>query len=116
MPRTGGRREQRPSVTFRQPKNGAQVPQFVDVEYAIVGTVPTSYRAILVVRDPLGQYWSWGTSTSGRHVRVQIGVAEDCGRQFEIGVLVTDRGLPFGQSLRVLPEGIAYEIISVTRR
>lgn len=116
LPRPDDSREQRLSISFSQPRNGAQVSQFIDVEYAIADTVPTGYRAILLVRDPLGQYWSWGTSTSGLHVRVQIGVAEDSGRQFEIGVLVTDREVPFGQPRRSLPEGIAYESISVTRR
>jgi hypothetical protein len=103
------------AVSFEQPATGAKVPQFVDVKYSIAGAVPSSYLPVLFVRDPLGQYWCWGTSSSGLHRRVQIGVATDKGQAFEIGVLVTKDKIGFGEVSQVLPEGIAYQSVEVTR-
>lgn len=104
------------TIIFVQPREGISVPQFTDIEYSVRGSLPQRYGPVLVIRDPLGQYWSWGTSATGRHSRVQIGVASDSGLQFEIGVLITNREFPLGQPTMVLPEGLLYRAITVTRR
>jgi hypothetical protein len=103
------------AVTITSPSNGSKVPNFIDVAYSLNGDLPSGYKAILVVRDPIGQYWSWGSSSSGRHYRVQIGTSVDSGREFEIGVLITNQEFPLGKPRQKLPGGIAYESITVRR-
>ncbi len=104
------------AVTFESPTAGSAVPQFVDVKYSVKGKVPVGCRAILFVRDPLGQYWSWGSASGGYHPRVQLGVATDGGRPFELGVLVTRTDVQLGKPLTALPSGNAYGSIVVKRR
>jgi hypothetical protein len=102
-------------VTFLEPPDGAIVDPFDTVRYTISGEVPSGYTPILVVRDPLGQFWSWGSSSSHTH-GVQFGVADDSGQQFDIGVLITDQEFPLNSPRRDLPRNIHYESISVRRR
>ena len=104
------------SISFKQPMDAAQVADFIDVEYSVVGDLPGGSHPVLFVKDPLGQYWSWGTSRTGRHIGVQIGVATDKGRQFEVLVLVTNQDVAFGQVSRALPESVVEASITVTRR
>ena len=102
-------------VNITSPSDGSRVSNFIDVNYSLNGDLPSGYQAILVVRDPIGQYWSWGSSSSGRHYRVQIGTAADSGSEFEIGVLITNQEFPLGRPRQNLPGGIAYESITVRR-
>jgi hypothetical protein len=104
------------SIVLKTPAAESEVPQFVDVSYTVVGAVPAGYAPVLFVKDPLGQYWSWSVSTSGFYPAVQLGVATDVGRRFEIGVLVTREKPPINKSLTNLPSGIVYEAISVKRK
>ena len=102
-------------VNFIRPRSGAIVPIWTDVIYSINGEIPIGYHGTLLVRDPIGQYWSWGASTTQEHSRVQIGVKKDSGENFSIGVLVTNLDLPMSKPTRNLPAGICYDSISVTR-
>jgi hypothetical protein len=104
------------SIVLKAPVAESEVPQFVDVWYSVLGKVPSGYVPMLFVKDPLGQYWSWGSSSSGFHPRVQLGVATDGGRRFEIGVLVTREKVLPNRSMITLPSGILYEAITVKRR
>ncbi len=103
-------------VDFATPLHGDIVGQYVNVAYSLQGAIPAGYQAVLLIRDPLGQYWSWGSSAAMRHARVQVGMPEDTGRDFEIGVLVTNREVPLGMPMQVLPEHIGFRSIVVKRR
>jgi hypothetical protein len=117
-----GRKSGRPAfkdkdidIIFNLPKNGDTVPQFSDVEYELKGQLPKGYIPVLYIRDPLGQHWSWGVTYSGSRKRVQYGVLESSGEEFEVGILITNTETPFGQPMRILPKGIAYESVVVKR-
>lgn len=103
-------------ITFIRPRHREAVPSPVNVEYRVEGRIPQGYHPVLLVRDPLGQYWSWGASPSHRHIGVQIGVVEDSGKDFEIGVLVTKTQIPLNQPRRTLPPGLVFRSIVVTRQ
>lgn len=103
-------------ITISIPQNGDMVSQFSDVEYRLKGELPEGYEPVLLIRDPLGQYWSWGITPSGSRKRVQFGVAEDSGREFEVGILITNVEIPLGQPTQILPKGIVYESVVVKRR
>lgn len=102
-------------IEFVRPRQGDYVPQFADVEYRVDGSIPAGYREVLLVEDLLGQYWSWGTLT-GRQRRVQIGEAEDSGKQFTLIVLITNQEIRLGVPYQSLPEGIYQSSITVTRQ
>lgn len=104
------------TIAIDEPMENSSVKQFISVRYVIKGNVPKNHRPVLVIRDPLGQYWSWGTSSSGIFRRVQIGVTTDNGRKFEIGILVTDKIFPMGSPRMSLPKGIAYTSVFVVRK
>lgn len=103
------------SIEVISPKDGELVPQFADVRYRVHGVVPKDYKAILVVRDPLGQWWSWGASESGVYYNVQFGLNVDRGQPFEVNVIVTDEEFPRDQPRRSLPRAIESESVSVVR-
>jgi hypothetical protein len=102
-------------VNTLRPHDGDLVDQFTDVVYELVGRTPAGSHATVLVRDPLGQYWSWGPSSSGEHNLVQLGMPADHGRKFQIGVLITSEDVPRGVPTDVLPRGV-FRSISVTRR
>jgi hypothetical protein len=103
------------AIVFRSPTSNSTVPQFVDVEYEVSGKIPARCRPILFVGDPLGQYWSWGSTSTGHHRRVQLGSDVDAGMLFEIAVLVTRNTVEVGRPLTQLPPGTAYQAIEVRR-
>jgi hypothetical protein len=92
------------------------VPQFADVRFALRGTLPPGFKPLLVVRDPLGSWWSWGTTGSSTYYSVQFGVDADRGRQFELRIIVTDEDFPLNQPRRTLPRAIASSTAVVTRQ
>ncbi|MFZ5876477.1 MAG: hypothetical protein ACOYXU_08720 [Nitrospirota bacterium] len=104
------------SVQFLKPKNGDTVLQFSDITYKIEGVLPPGYQGVLLVRDPRGQYWSWGTSSSGKYPHVQFGVVEDTGHEFEVGILITTEDIPIGRPTVARPAGLLYQHIMVTRK
>jgi hypothetical protein len=71
-------------IVFVRPSAGDLVSLFADVEYEVRRPIPKGYRALLLVRDPLGQYWSWGSAPSGTRRRVQFGVLDDTGKDYEV--------------------------------
>ena len=105
-----------PYIGFQTPRDRDSVPQFVEVEYGVRRELPARYAPVLLVKDPLGQYWSWGVGDAGYHARVQVGLGTDVGRTFEIGVLITNEDLPRGVPMGRRPPGLAYEAITVVRR
>jgi hypothetical protein len=104
------------SVQFLSPKDGDTVSQFTDVAFKVSGRLPPGHRAILLIRDPIGQYWSWGSVSSDKHPRVQIGTADDAGREFELGVLVVADELPVGRPTTARPAGYFYSHITIKRK
>jgi hypothetical protein len=108
--------ESRRTAEFIAPQMGERVPQFVDVHYKIRTPLPSDQRVVLLVRDPLGQYWSWGTAPTGLQRRVQIGVAEDTGKEFELVLLLTNTTIPLGTPFQMLPSGTVAQAITIQRR
>ncbi len=91
------------------------VPQFADVRFALKGELPGGFKPLLAVRDPLGNWWSWGTSDSSTYYSVQFGTDVDRGKQFEIRVIVSDEDFPPNQPRRSLPKSLASSAVMVTR-
>ncbi len=92
------------------------VPQFADVRFALTGELPTGFKPLLAVRDPLGNWWSWGTTDSSTYYSVQFGTDVDRGKQFEIRVIVSDEDFPPNQPRRSLPKSVATSAVVVTRQ
>ena len=103
------------AVVFLEPRDGSLVDQFVDVVYRVDGPRASGKPALLLVRDPLGQYWAWGTISAGEHRRVQLGGPDDGGERFEIGLVLTTETIPRGVPTQQRPQG-EYFSVSVTRR
>jgi hypothetical protein len=102
-------------VNVQQPRDGDLVDQFTEVVYKVTGHIPSGSRPILLVRDPFGQYWSWGSSSNHERRIVQLGMPPDHGRRFEIGILIGSEEMPPGVPTQVRPSGF-YRSITVTRR
>jgi hypothetical protein len=98
------------------PHQGERVGQFIDMRFDMADRVPPGYAAIAFVRDPLRQYWSFGTIPPGAVKRVQIGTKEDRGREFEVGVWITDQNPPPGEPFNVAPSNIGLASASVVRQ
>ena len=101
-------------IEFINPKNNSRINQFTDIQYRIHGKIPNNYRPVLLIRDPLGQYWSWGTAKEFKSV--QIGQNTDVGRQFELVILITNNEISLGQPSQTLPKGIFHKSIRVLRK
>jgi hypothetical protein len=88
-----------PRVTMRFPGHGEAVDQFTDMMFDVSGRVPAGYTPIAYVRDPLRQYWSFGSIAAKTPKRVQVGTQDDRRGEFEIGVWITNQdprpGAPF---------------------
>jgi hypothetical protein len=102
-------------IEFIRPQQGDYVSQHTDVEYRINGSIPQGYREVLLVQNPLGQYWSWGATIDHRQA-IQLSVVEDRGRRFNIVVLITNQDIPKGITYQNLSQGIYHKSITVTRQ
>lgn len=98
------------------PNSGSLVEKLNTIKFSVQGNLPTGVKPLLAVRDPLGQWWSWGTSNSGEFNRIQIGVDRDSGESFEIRVLLTDEDFPRNQPRPDLPRAIASDSVIVIRK
>ena len=104
-------------LQIHSPSNQSAVGAFADVKVTLnEAATPRGHQVVLVVRDPIGQWWSWGTSASNTWSAIQIGVAADSGRSFEIRALLTDVRLPVGGPLRDLPHALAQASITVVKK
>jgi hypothetical protein len=103
-------------VTLLKPRSGELVEHKSDVKYVVQGELPEHFRAILAIRDPLGQWWSHGSSPTGEHLKVQFGREKDRGESFEVHVLVTDKVFPMNNPKPVLPDSIASDSAIVVRK
>jgi hypothetical protein len=92
------------------------VEKFITVRFAIQGSLPARVRPLLVVRDPLGQWWSWGISKTDTFEKIQIGIDRDSGDSFEIRVILTDEDFPRDQPRPNLPRSIGSDSVIVVRR
>jgi hypothetical protein len=102
------------TIRVNQPKDGELVDQFVNVSYQ--GGDAGRTRRLLVVRDPIGQYWNWGRIAAGEVRRVQLGLPEqDRGRPFEIGILTTEESIAIGVPNHQRPSG-PFTSVTVRRR
>jgi hypothetical protein len=99
-----------------KPRSGELVEYMSDVKYLVQGELPKHFRAILAIRDPLGQWWSYGSSATGEHFKVQFGREKDQGESFEVHVLVTDKVFPKNEPRPVLPDSIASDSAIVVRK
>lgn len=105
-----------PFVKIIEPKSGSLVEKFNTIRFSVHGSLPTGVQPLLLVRDPLGQWWSWGKSNTGEFSRVQIGVDQDKGESFEIRLLLTEEELPRNQPHPDLPRSIASDSVIVIRK
>lgn len=105
-----------PSIRVLSPSHGATVDAFVDIRIEVVGTVPRDHRAVLLVRDPTGQWWSWGPAQGDTWYGVQIGTGSDRGKQFELRVVLTGQTLEPGRPMRSAAQGIAVASVQVNRK
>lgn len=103
------------SVRIAEPQERALVGQYADVVFEEVGQDRAGLHRVLLVRDPIGQYWSWGLVAPGERKRVQLGEVEDRGQPFEIGILTAPAAPPRGRPLQERPTG-PYVSVTVTRR
>ncbi len=110
-----GAYENEHSVVFLTPKDGETVKGYIDVSYSVEGDIPSGYHVILVVQDPIGQYWSWGKVTAELPKRIQVGVEKDEGKGFNILLLVTNLTFPISQPRYDLPNHISVSRIHVVR-
>ncbi len=101
---------------FNEPLAHDTVDQYADVSYFVTPEPAAPCKVMLVVRDPLGQFWSWGTTRGSDSRRIQIGSSSDAGASFQIGLLITKANVPYGQPLSQRPPGVLYRTISVVRR
>lgn len=104
------------SLLITYPKAGATVKMKDEVEFVIQGEIPPKHVAMLVIRDPTGQWWSWGSSKSGRFSQVQFGVEHDKGESFEARILITDSPFPKNDPRNYLPDSIASDSVIVVRQ
>ena len=103
-------------VKILEPISGSLVEKFIPVRFSVQGKVPNGVKPLLVVRDPIGQWWSWGTSDSGEFPKVEIGVDRDPGESFEIRILLTDEDFTRNQPHTNLPRSIASDSVIVIRK
>jgi len=104
-----------PSVLITYPKAGAKVQLRDRVEFLVQGKLPTGFVALLAVRDPTGQWWSWGQSSTGAFTGVQFGEPRDDGELFEARVLLTDAPYEKNNPRATLPDAIASDSVIVVR-
>jgi hypothetical protein len=105
-----------PSVRITSPANGAYIGAFVDVHANIAGLTGGAAKPVLFVRDPIGQWWPWGNPQGDTWYGVQIGLAIDKGKQFELRVVVTDQNFERGKPQHVAPQGLAISSVNVIRK
>ena len=103
-------------VKIIEPNSGSLVEKLNTRRFAVHGSLPAGVEPLLVVRDPVGQWWSWGKSNTGVFNRVQIGADRDSGESFEIRLLLTDEDFAKNQPRPNLPESIASDSVIVVRK
>jgi hypothetical protein len=105
-----------PTVRISSPSSEKPVGKNIDVTIELAGSIPHGLHPALLVRDPLGQWWSWGSAQSDRWYEVKIGDATDSGKSFEIRVLLTDQKLTLGKLDAPPPPSVASDSIEVVRQ
>jgi hypothetical protein len=103
-------------VTLLGPKSGQLVEHLEEVDFVVQGDVPDGFKPVLVVRDPQGQWWSWGSDKTGRFPKVQFGRASDEGESYEVRVILTKAETPRGHVMTNLPRFIASDSAIVIRK
>ncbi len=103
-------------VKIIEPNSGNLAEKYIIVRFSVQGDLPAGVKPLLVVRDPIGQWWSWGTSNSGLFQNVQLGVDRDSGESFEIRVLLTDENFERDKPQPNLPRAIASDSVIVIRK
>ncbi len=93
----------------------SRVAQYADVRFALEGALPEGYKPLLMVRDPLGAWWSWGSADALIFHGIQFGTDADRGRVFEIEILISDEQVPKNEPRRSLPAFIASASATVER-
>ena len=105
-----------PTVLITYPKSGSGVEMFDRVEFVVQGQLPPKHVVLLAIRDPIGQWWSWGHKDNGRFPRVQFGEKRDRGESFEARLLITDSPFPRNKPQISLPESVASDSVIVVRK
>lgn len=100
------------NVTFEYQPAGNN-PQFINVRYITAKRAPADTKPFLLVRDPLGQYFSWGILEPGEWRTVQLGDRDSSGT-FETGIVYSSLNLPKNEVFQNRPPGV-YAGRSLTR-
>lgn len=87
---------------------------FVQVE--TIGEMPLGYKAYLYIRDPLGQWWSWGEIQEGIRMEVQFGESGDEEERFEVRVQLSDEVISKGGPHVILPGAVVSDSVIVVRK
>jgi hypothetical protein len=79
------------------------------MSFTVSGNIPEGFRPVVFVRDPLGQLWPWfhvQNQGSGKWFLpgVTLGNENDCGKSFELHVVITDEDVQLGPT-STLPNG-----------
>jgi len=111
----GDNNDENYSLKFTQPQDGEIVQQASNISYSLSGNIPEGSHVVLIIKDPLRQYWSWGQLRPNEVKRVQLGIARDTGEEFTIGLLVTEQEFPVNQPTYELPKHSSFTKIDVKR-
>lgn len=103
-------------VKIIKPLSGTIVDPVTNIEFSINGTLPRNVHPLLVIRDPYGQWWSWGTSKTNLFENIKIGEKHDSKESFEIRVILTDEEFRTNEPHFDLPRFIASDSIIVIRK
>ena len=106
------------SLNITSPQDGSTATSPVDLSFAVTGDMPDGSKPVAVIKDPLGQLWPW------LHIEnlgqgnwflpgVALGNAADCGKSFELHVVITNENVPSSR-IDVLPNG-EHDSVTVTR-
>lgn len=96
-------------IEITSPEYGSIVTSPVDLSFTVTGDIPSGFKPVVVVRDPLGQLWPW------LHVQDQgngnwflpeviLGTNPDCGESFTLYTVLTHEDIPTSR-ISTLPVG-----------
>jgi hypothetical protein len=108
-------------IHITSPRRGNnKVSDHADVKFQLTGALPEGFHPIVLVQDPLGQWWPWGNAQHEQSDlwsrTVQIGNQADIGRRFKIWIILTNQDLPQGQQLNEPPSFQVSDVLEVVRQ
>lgn len=102
-------------AVITSPQTNGTVSYKVDVKCKVDGQIPKGAKAMLLVKDPLGQYWAWGPPGDNTFKDVLIGNSDDSGKEFEIILLITSEDIKTNTAYKSVPDSHYRSSIKVKR-